>query len=663
ESENPAFRKIDSGHSIDINITKVRGRLSDLDRKASIIHPITLLPPSQGGGCSLNRCLWRAAIESEPGRGAETEASTGMSDQKTPEGVPPDRELYTIPSRSSWFQWDEIHEIERAELGDFFDVTSFSRNPRVYKEYRDFIINRYREDPSRRLTFTEVRRSLIGDVGALRRVFLFLDRWGLINFSAAEPSRAHAAGSDDGVFRVVVEDSPPSSVRILPFPHAGRGLLSPTGSKGAEEGGSFKLPPLTSYSDVFGSPTPLAGRLCGDCGEVCVSGFYESKSAIAICTNCFKKENYCVGNSADDFKYNDKKCLDDGKHVTGEWTGTETLSLLEAIVSKGPDWDLISNHVRRNKLECIAKLIQLPFGEHMLGSVTGKCDQRNLVGQRAEEIQQPTSDVIKEFVKPEMQDHENATEEDHTAEESKTEPALKRRCISLSDTSNSLMEKVASLSALAGPHVAAAAAEAAISALYNEHPYAKKVFMIDTNETNDTYFSFAPQNKSASDLKTGDGETEEAFGIAECTTGKNFGHLSFQIRAATGTTFGATAAHAKLLANQEDRHIDYLMASIINAQLRKIQCKMKHFEVLESIMEQQYTQIQQLKEDILQQWVDISQRALAAGIPRWKDPSFHKPLPSVKEAKSEQPFRVLSSSASLSSCGEKDLRKSREEAQ
>ncbi|XP_020245363.1 SWI/SNF complex subunit SWI3A-like, partial [Asparagus officinalis] len=112
------------------------------------------------------------------------------------------RDLYTIPISSSWFSWDSIHETERRSLPEFFDGSSYSRNPRVYKEYRDFIINRFREEPSRRLTFTEVRKSLIGDVGSIEKVFRFLDRWGLINFGVDKGEEKEEVG----LAAVVVEE-------------------------------------------------------------------------------------------------------------------------------------------------------------------------------------------------------------------------------------------------------------------------------------------------------------------------------------------------------------------------------------------------------------------------------------------------------------------------
>ena len=48
--------------------------------------------------------------------------------------------------------------------------------------YRNSIIKHYRADPSRKISFTDVRKALVGDVGSIRRVFDFLEAWGLINY-------------------------------------------------------------------------------------------------------------------------------------------------------------------------------------------------------------------------------------------------------------------------------------------------------------------------------------------------------------------------------------------------------------------------------------------------------------------------------------------------
>ena len=48
---------------------------------------------------------------------------------------------------------------------------------------------------------------------------------------------------------------------------------------------------------------------------------------------------------------------------------------------------------------------------------------------------------------------------------------------------------------------------------------------------------------------------------------KNAIPLPFRMRAATATALGAAAAHAKLLADQEDREIECLASTIIETQV------------------------------------------------------------------------------------------------
>lgn len=87
-----------------------------------------------------------------------------------------------IPSYSAWFDMSKIASIERKSLPEFFSNKNKSKTPTIYKEYRDFMINTYRLNPSEYLTVTACRRNLAGDVCAIMRVHAFLEQWGLINY-------------------------------------------------------------------------------------------------------------------------------------------------------------------------------------------------------------------------------------------------------------------------------------------------------------------------------------------------------------------------------------------------------------------------------------------------------------------------------------------------
>lgn len=87
-----------------------------------------------------------------------------------------------LPSYSAWFDMHEIHALERKALPEFFNNRNRSKTPAVYKDYRDFMVNTYRLNPSEYLTVTACRRNLAGDVCAIMRVHSFLEQWGLINY-------------------------------------------------------------------------------------------------------------------------------------------------------------------------------------------------------------------------------------------------------------------------------------------------------------------------------------------------------------------------------------------------------------------------------------------------------------------------------------------------
>ncbi|KAF6174167.1 hypothetical protein GIB67_033699 [Kingdonia uniflora] len=115
-----------------------------------------------------------------------------ISTSEAPRVPPPEppsstvSEVITIPSYSRWFSLDEIHEVERRFLPEFFSLRSSSKNAGVYEYYRRTIVEMYRETSvKRKIAFTEARKVLVGDVGSIRRVFDFLEGWGLINYTPA----------------------------------------------------------------------------------------------------------------------------------------------------------------------------------------------------------------------------------------------------------------------------------------------------------------------------------------------------------------------------------------------------------------------------------------------------------------------------------------------
>lgn len=554
----------------------------------------------------------------------------------------------------------------------------------MYKEYRDFIISKYREDPSRRLTFSEIRKSLVGDVNYLLKVFLFLEKWGLINFGA--PPRSSVVGGDDcdlvkedeeeGRWKVKVEEGPPHGVRVVAIPNSLKSVSLPASvsvNNGSHLGESeFKMPPLSSYSDIYQESIEL---ICGNCKERCDSGHHEhiEDGSSIICNKCFKDGSYGKNSSADDYKFIDHTL--NNKNSVAAWTEAETLLLLESVLKHGDDWDLVAQHVQtKSKLDCISKLIQLPFGQLMLGPTFDRSRYRDSNGSTNNQKQEPpTPQVTKDTavqhpeiennsqqngdadiegplpkriciepssdssnLKTDQTDNENeqeapslvATEElrekDNQICEFKNQKQqdgdIDDHCLlksihskPLPSVSNSLMQQVARISAVVGPHVAASAAEAAITALCDENEIPKEIF--DSKE-NGNELPLSTQTYVSERIAQGNGLEMDA---RPNESEKGVIPLPLRIRATSATALGAAAAHAKLLAVQEDKEVERLVSTVINMQLKKLQYKMGLLKELEVIMEKEFTQMAELEDSLVTERMAVVQKGIDAGVGRWRD--------------------------------------------
>ncbi|KAG0483170.1 hypothetical protein HPP92_011254 [Vanilla planifolia] len=494
-----------------------------------------------------------------------------------------ERELYTIPISSSWFRWDDIHETERKWLPEFFDGSSYSRSPRVYKEYRDFIINKYRENPSRRLTFTEVRKSLVGDVGTLRKVFLFLERWDLINFSASDgKERPQQPAENGGGPVVVVEDGPAAGVRVIP-------AMSSSSSAATEQPGGdsgCRLPPLASYSDSFGDWRLGSGL-----------------DVIAICPKCSNKD---TGNAKVDEASNPNDHVDEKNKPSSAWTDAEILLLLEAVLKHGDDWDLVAQHVRtKNKLDCIARLIRLPFGEHMLGMFNTKFHKANLVihPEEPKSSLQLSNENPPILIETDAEQTNEIVEVEGTERASQVRPS-KRRCFSsFTDTSDKFMNQQWMLQP--------------VHCVIKIHVLLLPWKLTETRLLSPSLLHSRMNSRVKLRLD---------MGMPREINEQKFGSTTFRIRAAITTALAVAAARAKLLADQEEREAELLMASIIQAQLKKVQYKMKLLAELEVIMEKELCFVKQQKEHFMEEWFQVLEQLFRAGIPRWREKGNPKAL-------------------------------------
>ncbi|SCU78263.1 LAFA_0A05754g1_1 [Lachancea sp. 'fantastica'] len=111
-----------------------------------------------------------------------------------------------VPSFSTWFEFNEVHEIERRMLPDFFDDSTRFKTEKAYCDVRNFMINTYRLSPYEYLTVTAVRRNVAMDVASIIRIHSFLEQWGLINYQIDPRSKPSLLGpSFTGHFQIVLD--------------------------------------------------------------------------------------------------------------------------------------------------------------------------------------------------------------------------------------------------------------------------------------------------------------------------------------------------------------------------------------------------------------------------------------------------------------------------
>lgn len=396
-------------------------------------------------------------------------------------------DVVNVPSYSRWFSFDSISECEVKFLPEFFDSRSPSKNPRVYRYYRDSIVKHYRENPSRKITFTDVRRTLVGDVGSIRRVFDFLETWGLINYFA--------------------------SVKTLKW----EDKETKSSAASAESSSALK---------------ETSKRLCNGCKTLCtIACFACDKYDLTLCARCYVRGNHRVGVSSSDFRR-----VEISEEARSDWTEKETLQLLEAIMHFGDDWRKVAQHVSgKSEKDCITHFIKLPFGQECICKESDSED----VDNKFFSINNP-SDAVSES--------ENV---------GATSPSKRMRLTPLADASNPIMAQAAFLSALAGVEIAEVAARAAVITLSDVDDRASKGSLMRNT-----------RQQEAEVASNGD---------------------------ATQNALARASVDASSLIEKEELDVEKAISGIVEVQMKEIQDKIIRFESLDLQMEEEWKQLEQVK--------------------------------------------------------------------
>ncbi|KNC53068.1 swi/snf complex subunit smarcc1 [Thecamonas trahens ATCC 50062] len=294
-----------------------------------------------------------------------------------------------VPSHASWFSLDgECHPIEVGALSEFFNGTNPSKTPEIYKLYRNFMVNTWRQDPSRYLSLTACRRSLTGDAGAMLRVHSFLESWGLINYQVNPETRPLVFSHTHTPHAALIGDAPGG---VFPMNAAGEAALEETivttlgavpappsaaGSRSRPEVAASKVVSKLSTKPNVVGPLPNLVLHCGGChnevtGPNWVARHPATSKPLVLCDSCFRNKRMPQGIDADAFTRGPEPS---SISLDTEWTDEETLKLVKAVAAT-PDatWDEIARAVgTKSKAEVVARILKLPIEEPFLFSSAGE---------------------------------------------------------------------------------------------------------------------------------------------------------------------------------------------------------------------------------------------------------------------------------------------------
>lgn len=293
-----------------------------------------------------------------------------------------------VPFFAKWFSLHSIHDIERRALPDFFQNRFPSKNEQSYREIRNHMVQRWRENPHTHLSGTAARRQLGGDACSVLRVHAFLEHWGLVNYGAVESSVPPSFAPPPRPLPLHAGHDRDDSVRLCPQ------LVSDSGGRiqvkdgrvikyGRDEeilGDGRTESILIRDTDQNGNVSSIAEPPqrepieyhCDSCGVDCsVLRFHcATKADVDLCSSCYQNAKYSATMKPRDFiQMNSAGGSEDID--SDVWTESETLLLLEALEMYGDNWTLVSEHVgSKGKSQCVVQFLRLPIEDTFLRTVT-----------------------------------------------------------------------------------------------------------------------------------------------------------------------------------------------------------------------------------------------------------------------------------------------------
>ncbi|CAK7198260.1 SWI/SNF and RSC complex subunit Ssr2 [Sporothrix eucalyptigena] len=521
-----------------------------------------------------------------------------------------------LPSYSTWFDMNKIHNIERKALPEFFNSRNRSKTPHVYKDYRDFMINTYRLNPIEYLTVTACRRNLAGDVCAIMRVHAFLEQWGLINYQvdyeqrpshvgppftghfkiiadtprglqpwqpAADPVIAQGKKHNDTDARAATAAVPKSELNL----EVGRNIYE-ANARGAKVTGTAgkteaKTNGEAAHAATNGAQngTPAAEELtkkpsvkvnCHLCGIDCTRIYYHnpqaegnSRAQFDLCPSCYLEGRMAGNQTSAQYLRMENPTYSSVLDRDAPWSDAELVRLLEAIERFDDDWGQVADHVgTRTREECVLQFLQLDIESKYLDSEvteTGPVGLSILGGGGGR--------------------------------------------LPFNQADNPVMSVIGFLASLADPVSTAAAANKSLDEL--KRGLQKKLEAGGADEAE----SSEKNGKDKDTASTKDGKSGDDADDAMDVDGTRTTDLTVTTKTTTTTTTTISAqqslanlplasigARSGGLASHEEREMTRLVSAAVNVTLQKMELKLKYFNEMEAILQAERRELERARQQL-----------------------------------------------------------------
>ncbi|KAJ1265058.1 hypothetical protein BS78_08G049000 [Paspalum vaginatum] len=480
--------------------------------------------------------------------------------------------LHIVPRHSDWFVPTTVHRLERQVVPQYFSGKSQGQTPEKYMMLRNKVIAKYLERPGKRLVFAECQGlvSSTPELYDLSRIVRFLESWGIINYlatgsvhrglrMAASLIKEEATGelqlvsapmkSIDGL---ILFDRPKCSIRADDTPAV---LTSSAPMVANDDTDSANLDEKIWER--------LSESSCSFCSQPLPGLHYESQKEadIALCSDCFHNARFVTGHSTLDFQR--VEGMKDGTETDGDrWTDQETLLLLEGIEKFNDNWNNIAGHVgTKSKAQCIHHFIRLPVEDGLLENI------------EVPEASLPTRMKSNGFL------HSGSNGVASGCIPQSSQPGSQ---IPFINSANPVMSLVAFLASEVGPRVAASCASAALSVLTRDDSRMCSEGIDATGHA--ANLNYGPSSPISH---------ETVINAAMCG-------------------LSAAATKSKLFADQEEREIQRLAATIINHQLKRLELKLKQFAEVETMLLKESERFELMRQQLAAQRIRLIATRLAS---------------------------------------------------